>query len=357
MLNEVKEFENLLAGYFEVDDLQQVELVIAVAASHKIIGSEMLWLRVIGASGAGKTEMLRTLADQRTGYTAELETITASSIRRGYVSKDKKVREEPTLLQRINGKLVITKEFAGILTKDEAAQKEVFGLLRSVHDGSLDADYGGEQGHIRQDTNFNWILGTTPYVEKVRQLEYQLGSRFVDLKWNTPIDGEATVRKAIDNDGHLPMIRGRLTELMGAIIANTKICEKPNIDYIPRMADIAAKLRSPVERDRNSREIVDLPSVEAPTRMGQSLARVARGLMMIGIDQEDVRPYLARIVFDAMTKVRSSVIKAWLSGITKQAEIAARMGLNQSSVSHTIEDIKVVGWKDEWIETLNGGKQ
>lgn len=356
MINEVKEFENLMSSYFEVDDLQQVELVIAVAVSHKIVGSEMLWLRVIGSSGAGKTEMLRTLADQRSGYTAELETITASSIRRGYVSKNKEKAEEPTLLQRINGKLVITKEFAGILTKDEAAQKEVFGLLRSVHDGSLDADYGGDQGHIRQETNFNWILGTTPYVEKVRQLEYQLGSRFIDLKWNSPENGEAAVKKAISNDGTLQAIRERLTLLMGNIISNVKICEKPNLDYIPKMADIAAKLRTPVERDRYSREIIDLPSVESGTRMGQCLARIARGLMMIGVEQDAVRPYLTRLVFDAMTKVRASVIRAWLDGVTKQTEIAARMDLNQSSISHTMEDIRVIGWKEDWSEILNGGK-
>jgi DNA-binding MarR family transcriptional regulator len=75
---------------------------------------------------------------------------------------------------------------------------------------------------------------------------------------------------------------------------------------------------------------------------------------MIGVEDADLKPYLARIVFNSMTRIRTAVIKAWISGLTKQSEISARLGVNQGTVSRIVEDIKLLGWKDKWLDTLDG---
>jgi hypothetical protein len=354
MIPEVERFEGLLTEYFEIDDLVAAEIVIAAAVSHKARWSEMLWLRIIGASGSGKTELLRTLSF--IPYVVTMESITAGAIRRGYVG-DKKDKVAETLLQRLNGKLAITKEFASMLTKDLDAQKEIFGLLRSVYDGSLDADYGSEQGYLHQETFFDWILGSTSYIDKVRNIEYLLGSRFIDLHWESPIDETRAVAKAVYNDGELELIRGKLGRAMADIVDATGEVSRPKLGYINELATIAAHLRSPVERDRMSREVEDLPEIELGTRMGQALSRIATGLLMVGVAEAGIKPYLNRLVLNSMTRIRAKVIKAWANGCTSQKEVAAYVGASEGAISRVCEDIRLLGWRDKWLDILNGGEQ
>jgi len=350
MIAEVERYKELLGTHLEIDDMQAVEIVIAVAVSHKIPHSEMLWLRIIGASGSGKTEILRTLLSQE-GYCTAVESITPGAIRRGYVAKKGTEVEKP-LLERLRGSLVITKEFAVVLTKDRDTQKEIFGLLRGVHDGYLDADYGSEQGHLHQETHFDWILGTTYWVLRQQQLETLLGSRFVDLKWGKPIGEDNAVVKAVSNDGFLDEIRESLNKAMGSIILNTVALPKPQLDYLAPLANLAALLRTPIERDTRTNEIYDIPQVELGTRFGQAMSRIARGLIMIGVIPKDVKPYLQRLVMDCMSKKREALIKSWLKGITKQQDIATETRLSVAYVNRTTQDLHVLGWEDKYLALL-----
>jgi hypothetical protein len=357
MIKEVEYFKELMSRNFEIDDYQAIEIVAAAAVSHKIGQNEMLWLRIIGASGTGKTEILRTLMGQD-DYCTTMESITPSAIRGGYVPKKKPERTRQMLLERIDGKLVITKEFATMLTKDRDAQREVFGLLRAVHDGEIDADYGSEQGYFHQHTRFDWILGTTQFVERQRQLEVLLGSRFIDLKWGRPIQKDIAVNKAYENDGNLIGIRKDLKDAMTNIISNAVIPVKPQIEYLAPMANLAAMLRTPIERDGHN-EVIDLPDVELGTRYGQSLGRICRGLLMLGVPMPEVKPYIIRLVMDSMTRARAGVIKAWLDGETTQTAIAARMDVSQGFVNRIIEDLQILKWNDKMLRLLrvdNGSK-
>jgi len=352
MLETVERFKELIGREYSWADYQGVDIVIACAVSHKLpsAGREMLWLRIVGASGAGKTELLRALIGQE-GFVGTMESITPGSIRRGYKSKEGKKKREQTLLERINGSLIITKDLGPLLTKDIRVQTEVFGLLRSVYDGTLDADYGSDQGHLKQDTWFDWVVGTTGYLEKVRSLEYLLGSRFIDMRWISP-DREGAAAKAIDNDGVLTPIRARLVSGMADILDDVKILPRPRLNYIATLANISATLRTPVDRDVRTREIADTPAIEVPTRMGQALSRIATGLLMMGVKEQDIKPYLVRLVFDSMKEVRANIIKAWIAGLRTQSEVAARVRLSQGAVSRAIEEIMFLGWKDEWLDIL-----
>ncbi len=77
---------------------------------------------------------------------------------------------------------------------------------------------------------------------------------------------------------------------------------------------------------------------------------------MIGIELPEIRGYLNRIVFDSMTKVRASIIRCWMEGLVRQSEIAAKFNITQGTVSHIAEDMRILGWNDEWLEILRGDK-
>ena len=324
MIPELMQFKDCLAKHFIINDWQAVDIIIAAAAAHKFKG-EMLWLRVIGASGSGKTEILRALMGLK-GYSETLETLTPSAIRRGFkpVRRNPKTDEleeiikEQTLLQRIDGKLVITKELAPLLTRQHEARMEIFGLLRSLHDGELDADYGSMQGHIKQKCTFDWIIGTTGQVESENQLEMQLGSRFTDLRWSTP-EIDSAIDKAVGNLGSLDTIREELSNHIASIIARADIeagelkfkkwySDSDNRQQFLKLCHILAVLRTPVKRDSHDKQVIEDPLPEVGTRIGQSYAKIATGLCMLGI--EDVGSYLTRLTWDGLPRNRRVVLKA-----------------------------------------------
>lgn len=353
MIQSLVSFKRVLTKHLEIDDMQAVDLLLATMSCHKMQNTEMLWMRLIGASGTAKTEMLRAMGENK-DYCDSIESITAGSIRRGYIIKGKKDEMQQAMLSRLNGKLVITKEFAIMLTKDMEAQKEIFGLLRGVHDGELTADYGSEQGHLTQTTRFDWIIGTTQYVERQRQLEQLLGSRFIDLRWGKPINHEAALNKAVDNSnmGLLPEIRKELADSIAGVVDEVRPVALPRLPYLAGLAQMIGTFRTPVERDKYSHEIIDVPQVELATRAIQALGRISVGLMMLGIDVDDLKPYMVRLVLDAMTDIRSKLIRCWLKGITKQKEVAGLLGRSEGAISYLVEDMNALEWQDSMLEQL-----
>ncbi len=368
MIPEAEQFKSCINKHLCIDDWQALEIVLAATIAHKLKG-EMLWLRIIGASGSGKTEILRAIKDIPEGYTETLETMTPAAIRRGFrpIKLNKKTEQyediikEPTLLERIDGKLVITKELAPLLTRNADARLEIFGLLRSCHDGELDADYGSTQGHITQKVWFDWILGTTAYVDSQNQLEMQLGSRFTDVRWGSPIGVKDAIGKAIGNVDGLGTIRQELSAIVSSIVSHAKIEDALSFkveDWLLDLCQVVAVMRTPVERDGYTKEIRCKPSPELGTRIGQNFSKIARGLHMLGIS--DIRPHLTRLAWDALPPNRADILHSILTlefaghKVTQEAiENNNGLGLSQSAISYIIKDLKVLDTKGlPWRDCL-----
>ncbi len=173
MIERLDQVKSTLRQHFEIKDWQGVDIIMATVVAHYLPG-EMLWLRIIGASRSGKTELLRAIAEHPA--CAEIAAITPASLKGGF-------KKAPKLLDRINGKLIIDKDISAILTARKYMRNEIFGLLRGVKDGKLTADFGSDEGHLCQQARFDWLLASTPYIEQQRQLEGLLGERFIDLRW------------------------------------------------------------------------------------------------------------------------------------------------------------------------------
>lgn len=393
---ELIKFKECIAKHFIITDWQAIDIVVAAAVAHKL-GGEMLWLRIIGASGSGKTEILRTLTTQK-GYVETLETLTPSAIRRGFkpmrrnkeTDKLEPMITEQTLLQRMNGHLVITKELAPLLTKQHEARNEIFGLLRSLHDGELDADYGSFEGHIKQKCCFDWIIGTTGLVDSENQLEGQLGTRFTDLRWSSPEDTKSVISKAVSNVGGMEQIREELSNTMAAIIARSesKIADKFYEEYIStseyehflELCRILATLRTNVIRDRYTKDVQERPMPESGTRIGQAFSKIAKGLLMLGYSIHDINPYIVRMTWDGLPPNRAIVLRAIheidhdseelipddsITDISQKAiadwsrtiEYRNGDGLSQQAVSLVLRDLKVLhsqklSWRSHLFEAV-----
>lgn len=346
-------FKLTLIKHLILDDFQAVEIILSVVAAHKIPG-EMLWLRLIGSPGTGKTEILSSLSGQD-GYCSRIESLTPSSIRRGFKPGDK--AQLPTMLERIKGKLVITKELAPLLTSNKELKVEVFGLLRSVHDGELVADYGSWEGHLVQQTHFDWILGSTRYVDRQAALEGLLGSRFIDLRWGSPIDRKKAIAKARSNDGKLPEIRQEIAGAMSKVIETADPdaldCSLLDDTFLTDIADFVSTYRTVVERDSRTKEVVEVPDPELGTRVGQAFSRIAKGLLMIGITE--YKPHLQRLALDCILPLRASLIRGLMEGCDTEDTLADYMKVSQATAHYTKEDLRLLGFKRDQLSLMNGG--
>ncbi len=333
MLETLSEVVATLRRYFEIVDWQGVELILAVAVAHYAPG-EMLWFREIGPSRSGKTELLRAISEH--SDCAKMEAITPAALRGGF-------KKGPKLLERINGKLVITKDLATLLTTRKDARTEIFGLLRPIKDGELVSDFGSDEGYLPQKVKFDWIVATTPIFEQHRQLESLLGERFIDLRWR-PGNREEMAYQAGTNNPYLESIRAELATnvcslMQRAKTSSSETLSESEVRIISGFGDKTARLRTPVQRDR-LRNLVSYPEPEIGTDLTQGFCRLVQGLRVLGLNRYG--PYVNRLLWDCMPKLRSQVLRCLVRGETGVDMIAQQTKVSRRTIEYQLEDLRLL---------------
>lgn len=325
--------EATLRKHFEIVDWQGVELILATAVAHYAPG-EMLWLREIGPSRSGKTELLRAVSAHPD--CEKMEAITPAALRGG-------LKEGAKLLTRIDGKLVITKDLATLLTARKDARIEIFGLLRPIKDGELISDFGSDEGHLAQTVKFDWIVATTPSFEQHRLLESLLGERFIDLRW-IPGNREIMAYQAGTNNPHLKTIRAELATEVCSLMDRAKsssfdALSELDIEIISGFGDKTAWLRTPVQRD-GLRTLLNYPEPEIGTDLTQGFCRIVQGLKALGLTRYG--PYINRLLWDSMPKIRSQVLSCLVKGEKNHDNIAKETRMAKRTVDNHIEDLRLL---------------
>lgn len=348
LLREVKESLN---KHLIISDWQGVDIILAIVAAHFIDG-EPLWVRFLGPSRSGKTELLRPIAEHED--CAEIEALTPASIRGGLKGGSK-------LLDRLDGRLVITKDLAALATQRSEVKTEVFGLFRNIKDGKLTSDFGTEDGHYEQKASFDWIVAATEaLIEQQRSLEGLLGQRFIDLRW-VPSDSSAMACRAIENNKELKKsIREDLKEIVQEFIDEAKkVAGESDYElsdnerqWLVKVANAAAILRTPVQRTRSG-AIRALPEVEIATDISQSFSRIALGLITM-----DVYPwqlYIRRLAQDCIPSIRKKILYELKNKAQSVTDLELSTQLPRSTIDYhmvELESLKAV--KDNGgVKTLN----
>ncbi|MFC2024000.1 winged helix-turn-helix domain-containing protein [Chloroflexota bacterium] len=336
-LKALQEVESILRDNFEIEDWQGLRILFSVAVAHYIPG-EPLWLRVIGASRSGRTEILRALLGDEDSV--EMESLTPASIRGGFKGGER-------LLDRIDGKRVITKDLAPLITARKETRLEIFGLLRSVKDGSISSDFGTFEGHIYQNIKFDWILAVTPVIESIRQIESLLGERYIDLHW-IPGDRKEMAFKAATNNENLADIREQLSTSVYALMeAARQQAPKQKIKLpdkgrrlLAGYADSVALCRSPVLKDSKGNILV-VPKPEIGTSLAQDFCRVTLGLKLLGI--KELVPYIARLSWDCIPSMRAIILRALKDEPKSVQQLQEVTGLSKSTIYYHLRDLQILG--------------
>ena len=222
-----------------------------------------------------------------------MEVLTPASLRSG-------MHGGHDVLAVLDGKLVITKDLAALLSTRSEARNEILGLLRHIKDRRLVSDFNTTKGGRRvQSASFDWLSATTPAVYDYRGVGNLLGARFADVLMPKPNRLAMAVRAAENNPklAAIPAdLRNSAIDIMNLVKEEaakgaTDLTSSESA-LLADWVDRTALARSPVARDHNH-NLQSSPSAEVGTDLAQTFTRIAKGLKTLGVS--DFNPYVAML--------------------------------------------------------------
>ncbi|MCH6574633.1 MAG: DUF2877 domain-containing protein [Bacteroidetes bacterium] len=134
---------------------------------------------------------------------------------------------DPSLIPKLNGKVLVIKDFTTILGMHQGSKEEIFSQLRDVYDGSFDKQYGNGIRMIYK-SKFGILAGVTPAIDGQASLHASMGERFLKFRTDkdlSPVSEEERILKAMSNINQETGMRRELQHASEAFLAN-----KFNID-------------------------------------------------------------------------------------------------------------------------------
>lgn len=385
-------FEELLQVYREDLFLPQsmvdtLAVILATTVSTYIGGDEKLWFYVMGPSGSGKSTLCSGIASDKTRCIS-IDKFT------GFLSGFKlgKSKKDFSLINDINNKTVIIKDFTAVLALPKETQEKIFGELRFLSDGYASDRYLNGQGHDYKNLRFSMICGVTDEILTVNRTG--LGERFlmVDITdrhhgcqvhvkkalssiWSSMVSsfpvGEASENgePVVPPDRLLRMKRATLG-FMNTIHSRFRKAARPEfheqyIEYCTSISRLVATIRGKVKREHLTRDLVYRPRSEIGNRLGGQLLKAGLALSIVfdspvytnrimRITRKVARDTARGFNFEIVEQIANSVEEG---GIGLDADqLSNRLGISKSDVVKRITDLKTLGLIDRVKSSNNSGR-
>jgi hypothetical protein len=330
------------------EDAELIDFCLAVYKSHEIDG-DPLWGCVIDASGGGKTELLRAFSNLKYAYC--LSSLTENTLVSGY-RDPKKPQDDPSLLPKLNEKVLIIKDLAPLLSMRRESRSEILGQLRDAYDGFTNQGHGN-LGMVHYKARFSLLAASTSAVDRRDAVDQELGERFVRFRAHSN-NSQSKARRAMRNIGSDGSMRQEIEQAISGFldslpyIGAAKIPEKM-LDRLADLADFTAKARSPVPRDRHG-DIQYIPRAEVGTRLGKQLGKLLLALAAVrgkaSPDEEDFAT-VQRVANDCLPPGRSLVIWGLRNGKEKPADIEKATKMPHASIARILDDLRALGLVDK----------
>lgn len=295
-------------------DTAAIEIVLATALSHHIDG-DPVWLFLVAPPGGSKTETLTALSRYKETYLTS--SLTPHSLISGFPTANGR---DPSLIPRLDGKILVIKDFTSILSMRDMEKDEIFGILRDAYDGKCSKTFGN--GIVRSySSRFTIVAAVTPRVYDLAGDHQSLGERFLKFCIGDSLEHVSEndiIIKAIANVNSEHEMRDELQ----SVVRNFLVTHVPRslpelssamISKIVELAKFGARLRGTVSRDRfRSDMIMSRPSAEVGSRLGKQLAKMAISIAMVH-EKEAVSDYeynlVKKIMLDTIPQRTEDVIK------------------------------------------------
>lgn len=257
-----------------------LDMMFGTVIANRLEG-DPLWLFIVAPSGATKSELLMSISDA-----PRIKSTTTMTPKALVSGANTAGGGDPSLIPKLDKKVLIIKDFTAILSMNEQARDEIFGIFRDAFDGKIEKDFGN--GVIRKYTSkFGILSGVTPAIDLYTEGQTALGERFLRYRVSvgeTFKEQAVYIKRAQGNVNKEGNMREELLEVGTAVLSHnyTVVPEVPdNIkEKIIALAQWTAAIRATIVRDKFSKEVMASPMAELGTRLVKQLTKVMLGVSM-----------------------------------------------------------------------------
>jgi len=340
-----------VAKWLELPDLDVVDLILATVVANAHNG-DPVWVLLVGPPSSAKSELLRAVADVPQCY--RLSSLTGRTLLSGH-----KDAEGGLLFHIPDRSTMVLLDFGQVLSLHPNDKALVLQRLREVYDGYTKGDFGNRADGLEWRGKLGFLSGATPAIEKYTAVGAELGDRFLFYRMRVP-ERKGQALGAIGKAGGEKQMREELARAFAGALASAgnpdavKVSEKAQ-DAIATLATFTTRLRTPVSRDRYSKDIDYLPEPEAPARFAKALVLLGKALAAVrgksSVTGEELQ-VLAHIALACVPSRRMAMLNALAAveeGTTKAASLAAN--ISTSSGKLILEDLMYLGAVDRWAKS------
>jgi len=358
-----------------LDNTDTISIMLASVVSQQIEG-EPIWMFLVGPPGSAKTETLNSLSLLDHIYMTS--SLTPHSLISGANWKD---GMDPSLIPKLDGKVMVIKDFTSILSLRDTEKDEIFGILRDAYDGKCGKEFGN--GVVRNYVSrFTMLAAVTPSIYALSSSHTALGERFLKFAVGDNLHHaheQDVVSRAIDNIDDEVQMRKEMAESVRYFLQDkisVRHIEKAGLPILtPEMktriiylARWGARMRGSITRDAYRNDIVtSRPSAEVGSRLGKQLAKLAQSLAIIhGNPQVTKREYnlVRKVMVDTIPQRIEDILHAtwketqnpphvvtsqYLAGVTRYPHATITRILQDMNVLNIVERVTMAkqgaGWK------------
>jgi len=205
---------------------------------------------------------------------------------------------------------------------------------------------GGE--HLEWRGRVGLLAGATGELDRHHAVIGALGERWITLRLRE--SGAREMARTALRREDTEQMRAELAAAVVAYLASVELPElRPldgdDLELVAALATFAVNARSPVLRDRHSREVELVPQSEGPARLARQLHKLVVALYALGLPRRSVRATLRRIALDSISSPRREALELVLVNRepVTTTEVATRLGLPRTTTERALEDAAALG--------------
>ena len=303
------------------------------------------------ASELGKTEVLRALNGH--ANVVLLSSLTPSTFISGKSIKGK----NQSLLPKLNGKLVVIKDFTTLLTQHREARAEIFSQLREIYDGQYAKAFGTGES-VSWSGKLGIIAGVTPVIDKYMSVNQMLGERFLHYRVGDEDAfgvGCCAFDHVLSEDKNRREFQESVGQFLSQFDGNVSLSVEDMSglrDRIVHLATFCAHARSAVFRNPYDGTLQVMPQPEGPARLTKQFKMLALALAVVrgspGVD-DSVYEIVKKTARDTLPRLRLHLLETlWDLHLEKphkmfrSKEVALAADVPTNTAKHNLENLALL---------------